>query len=96
MSKNKEKTIYSSTLTKRGQITLPAKIRQALKIKPQDRVVFEVEDGQNVKLQSSDYTLEEAFSSVKKKDGVSEDFKTQEQTAKEEKAAKTIKQLKQK
>lgn len=37
--------IHESTVTQKGQVTIPADIREQLGIKPKDRVRFEVEDG---------------------------------------------------
>lgn len=37
----------TSTITSKGQITLPAKFRKLLRIKPSDKVVF-VRDGERV------------------------------------------------
>lgn len=39
-----------SRISEKGQITLPRKVRQALQVKPGDRVLFVVED-QSVRLQ---------------------------------------------
>jgi AbrB family looped-hinge helix DNA binding protein len=39
-----EKNMANSRLSAKGQITLPRKVRQALKVKPGDRVLFLVED----------------------------------------------------
>ncbi len=35
-----------TTVTQKGQVTIPAPIRKALKIKPKDRVAFELVDGE--------------------------------------------------
>ncbi len=36
--------MYSSTLTSKGQVTVPAELRQALDLHPGDKVVFEAID----------------------------------------------------
>ncbi len=37
---------HVSTLTRKGQVTIPAEIRRALDLKEGDKVAFELEDGQ--------------------------------------------------
>jgi antitoxin PrlF len=48
---------YYTTLTERGQVTLPAEIRQRLGVKPKQKVHFEV-DGDNIRIVPSEFTLE--------------------------------------
>ncbi len=36
---------YVSSLTSKGQVTIPASIRKALGLKPRDKVAFRMEDG---------------------------------------------------
>lgn len=36
--------MYSSTLTSKGQLTVPIELRQALDLHPGDKVVFETKD----------------------------------------------------
>jgi AbrB family looped-hinge helix DNA binding protein len=55
---------YQGTLTSKGQVTLPRKIRQLLGVKPHDRVVFRVSEGK-VELQPATMTLEQTFGAVK-------------------------------
>lgn len=54
---------YTSTMTQRGQVTVPARVRRILGLKPQDKVTFQV-DGQEVRLVPVRFTLETAFASV--------------------------------
>ena len=43
-----------STLTQKGQVTIPAEVRRALGLKPHDRVTFELEgDGAKIKRATS-------------------------------------------
>ena len=42
----------SATVTTKGQITIPKKIRQALRLGPGDRIEFVVEDGGKVSVRS--------------------------------------------
>jgi AbrB family looped-hinge helix DNA binding protein len=50
----------SSSVTKRGQVTLPAAVRRRLGIDAPGRVVFEVDDD-GVRLAPEEYTLESIF-----------------------------------
>ncbi len=36
---------YTSTVTQKGQVTIPGELRRALDLKPRDRVTFELVDG---------------------------------------------------
>ena len=78
-----------ATLTKKGQITIPKRIREYLGIKPKDRVEFEIKEGE-VRIKPAS-NLEANFGRVKPKRRP-EDFKAQrkffekkvgEETAKE-------------
>ncbi len=37
---------YITTVTQKGQVTIPGALRKVLKIKPKDRVAFELVDGE--------------------------------------------------
>lgn len=39
-------TERSTTVTAKGQVTIPGKLRRALNIKPKDRVAFDLADGE--------------------------------------------------
>ena len=52
-----------TTVTKRGQITVPAEVRRLLGIKPYDKVAFAVDDGE-VRLKPVQFSLETAYQSV--------------------------------
>ncbi len=54
---------YYTTLTVRGQVTLPAEIRKLLGVKPKEKVTFEVE-GDSVRIVPSRYTVESVRGSV--------------------------------
>lgn len=60
MSKVRE---YISTLTGKGQVTVPAEIRRALGLKAQDRLLFRLVEGK-VEIEPLPMTLEEAYGSV--------------------------------
>lgn len=48
---------YYTTLTERGQVTLPSEIRRKLGVKPKQKVHFEV-DGDSIRIVPSEFTLE--------------------------------------
>lgn len=54
---------FVSSVSPKGQITIPLEIRKRFGIKPKDKVAFEVE-GDTVKLAPAVFTLETAFGSV--------------------------------
>jgi AbrB family looped-hinge helix DNA binding protein len=54
---------YRTTITKGGQVTLPAKIRRKLGLKLGDQVVFR-EEGDAVFVEPPAFTLQTAFASV--------------------------------
>ena len=80
-----------TTMTQRGQVTVPAEVRRLLGLKPKDKVAFEIEDDK-VQLVPAKFTLESAFGSVKPATNT-EDFKAISQAAKEEKAEEEIRKL---
>ncbi len=55
---------HTSTVTQKGQVTIPLAVRQALGIKPHDRVLFRVVNGR-VELLPSPMTLESVYGAVK-------------------------------
>lgn len=55
---------YRTTITKGGQVTLPAKIRRKLGLKLGDQVVFR-EEGDAVFVEPPAFTLQTAFASIK-------------------------------
>lgn len=55
---------HLSTVTQKGQVTIPVAIRQLLDIKPRDHVIFRVTAGR-VELLPARMTLENAFGAVK-------------------------------
>jgi AbrB family looped-hinge helix DNA binding protein len=54
----------ATTLTTKGQVTIPAEIRARLGLKPHDKLVFEV-DGDTAKLRKVESTIESMYGSVK-------------------------------
>ena len=53
-----------ATITTKGQVTIPAEVRKALGLKPRDKVVFTLSEGE-VKLEPSSSTLRAGFGAVK-------------------------------
>lgn len=81
-----------STLTQRGQVTIPAEVRRFLGVKPSDKITFAIEKGQ-VKLLPARFTLESVYGSVRP-NKKPENFERLIQQAKKEHAKKTIKKFK--
>ncbi|MCO5176151.1 MAG: type II toxin-antitoxin system PrlF family antitoxin [Thermomicrobiales bacterium] len=80
-----------TTMTQRGQITVPAEIRRMLRLRPHDKVAFTVEDGE-VRIVPVAFTAASAFSSIEPVDE-SQDFEDQIRQAKVERAERTIRSL---
>jgi antitoxin PrlF len=84
------KTLVTS-VTQRGQVTIPAEVRRLLNVKPRDKVAFTIEGGE-VKIGAVPFSLESAFGSVKPSRRP-EDFKRLSKEAKETKAASTVREM---
>ena len=82
---------FTSTVTQRGQVTLPAEVRRALGVKHRDKVAFTIEDGE-VRLAPASFSLESVYGSVKPSKKP-EDFYKVSRTAKDAKAEKTAREL---
>lgn len=54
----------ATTVTQRGQVTIPSEVRRRLGIKPRDKVTFRIEDDGGVRIVPQRYTLETVFGSV--------------------------------
>ena len=80
-----------STITSRGQITIPAEVRKLLGTKNGDKIAFEIEDGQ-VRLRAARFTLKSAFGSVTPKHRP-EDFDAMIDDAMEEQADHIVRSL---
>jgi antitoxin PrlF len=52
-----------SSVSPKGQVTIPVEIRERLGVKPKDKVIFTVEDGE-VKLRPATATLEASYQAV--------------------------------
>ncbi|TAK30928.1 MAG: AbrB/MazE/SpoVT family DNA-binding domain-containing protein [Chloroflexota bacterium] len=82
-----------STLTQRGQVTVPAEVRRILHLRPKDKVAFQIDDDE-VRLVPAKFTLETAFGSVRPKSHP-EDIEAIADAAKEEHVEQVIKKMRQ-
>jgi AbrB family looped-hinge helix DNA binding protein len=53
-----------TSITQRGQVTIPAEVRRLWGAKPRDKVTFQI-DGDEVRLVPAGFTVETAYGSVK-------------------------------
>jgi antitoxin PrlF len=81
-----------STISTKGQVTIPAEIRRHLGVGDHDQVAFVIENNQ-VRLQPVEFTLASAYGSVEPTSHP-EDFETVTSKAKEERAKRAIAKLK--
>ena len=72
-----------TTITQRGQVTIPAEVRRLLGLKPRDTVTFAIDDNE-VRLKPASFTLESAFGSVPPPTS-GEEFKAISRSVREEK-----------
>lgn len=89
----KEWQEYISTMTSKGQVTVPVEIRRALGLKAQDKLVFRVVEGR-VEIEPLPMSLEEAYGSVPSLTQP-EDFSSIRAVAREERAERAIQKLRQ-
>ncbi len=81
----------STTVTQRGQVTIPAEVRRLLGLKPKDKVVFKIRRGE-VRLTPVAFTLSSAYGSATPltKPGTLEQIS---QAAKDEKVEDVVRSL---
>ena len=77
-----------TTMTQRGQVTIPAEVRRKFGLKPGDKVMLTIEED-NVSLKPVEFTLEDTFGSVKPISRP-EDFDALIQAAKDERATRFL------
>jgi antitoxin PrlF len=80
-----------TTITQRGQVTIPAEVRRRLGLGPRDKVAFEIEDDK-VRLVPVTFTLESAYGSVEPTHRP-EDFEAIARSARAERIARKVQQL---
>lgn len=56
-------TEFLSSLSPKGQITIPAEIRRILGVKPKDKVIITIE-GEEVRIKAAKSRLEESYQAV--------------------------------
>ncbi len=81
----------STTMTQRGQVTIPAEVRRKFRLKPGDKVVFTVDDD-HVTVEPERFSLEDVFGSIEplqRPDDIDELVRQ----AKDERAARLVKRL---
>ena len=81
-----------TTITQKGQVTIPVEIRHLLGLKAKDKVAFSIDKG-NIRLAPAKYTLENVFGVVKPLNKP-EDFKKLKQIAIKEHVKKVIEEMK--
>ncbi len=54
---------FTTTMTQRGQVTLPARVRRILGIKPREKVTFQI-DGDDVRIVPTRFSVESVRGSV--------------------------------
>ncbi len=79
---------YTSTMTSKGQVTIPVAIRRMLKLEPNATVAFEVK-GDEVRIKPARLSLEAIYGAVKPLT-TPEDFERIEQIANEERAVRFL------
>lgn len=77
--------VYISTVSSKGQVTIPAAVRHVLGVSTADKLVFRIVDGK-VEVEPSLMRLDEAFGSVKPLN-TPEDFAEIDRVAKQEREA---------
>lgn len=83
-----------STVTSKGQVTIPVEIRRRLGVVPADKVAFVVTDDGRVEVRPVRFTLESVFGSVPPLPGRdSADFRDQIEDAMEEEAERIVRDM---
>ena len=54
---------YSTTVTSKGQVTIPGELRRALNIKPKDKVAFELVNGE-IRLRPAKSVVDATYGAV--------------------------------
>jgi AbrB family looped-hinge helix DNA binding protein len=82
---------FIASTTKRCHVTIPAEVRLLLGLKPRDKVVFIIDEGE-VRITPASFSLATAYGSIKLFQKF-EDVEEVSQAAKDEKAQKTAQEL---
>jgi AbrB family looped-hinge helix DNA binding protein len=89
MAEGKE---YIATVTSKGQVTIPAEVREQLGLTAQDKIIFRVLANKRVEIEPLPMTLEEAYGSVPPINRP-EDFDALQQIAGEEREERWLRKL---
>ena len=81
-----------TTMTERGQVTVPAQVRKMLRLKRGDKIAFRI-DGDRVEIAPASFTLESVFGSVEPT-GQEHDLEKMIRDARDAKASKDLRKLK--
>ena len=81
---------FVTTVTQKGQVTIPGELRKALKIEPKDKIAFELTDGE-VRLRPMRSRLTAGYGAVKPKTKP-EDFRGMRREVEEEWGEETAKE----
>ena len=81
----------TATLTRRGQVTVPAEVRRLLRLQPHEPVTFVIDDGR-VYLSPAEFTWETAYGSVTPPNRP-EDFDAMIRAAKDERVERYVQKL---
>lgn len=84
----------TTTITQRGQVTLPVEVQRLLGVRPRDRVTFAIDDRGQVRLLAARFSLESAAASVEPATKT-EELERISQEAKEEHATRIVAELQQ-
>jgi antitoxin PrlF len=83
---------YTTSMTQRSQVTIPAEVRRVLGLKPRDRVTFSI-TGTEVKLKPVKWTLDSVAGSVEPVSANTQDFDELIRAAKEEVAERSVREM---
>ena len=85
---------HIATISKRGQVTIPAEVQRLLDLRPGDKVRFVVQND-HVELAPAEFTAESVYGSARLLPGVEvdDDFKRQIAEAKEERVERMMREL---
>lgn len=81
----------TTTMTQRGQVTVPAEVRRLLGLAPRSKLTFQIE-GEQVRIVPAAYTLESTYGAVTPINRP-ENFKEIERQAKEEHVERVMQKM---
>ncbi len=82
-----------STISSKGQITIPADVRRHLGVGTSDKVTFVITDEGRVELRPVRYTLESILGSLEPVTDVSLDFEEEIAAAREDEAERRVRRM---